>query len=90
MIMPISAEQIDYSLEVSRLLREAGIAALLYTEPNSMKAKLRYANRMGYSQVLILGENETSSSTVAVKDMENGQTSSVLMKELVDHLKEGR
>ena len=55
-----------------------------------MKAKLRYANRMGYSQVLILGENETSSSTVAVKDMENGQTSSVLMKELVDHLKEGR
>ena len=71
-------------------MREAGIAALLYTEPNSMKAKLRYANRMGYSQVLILGENETSSSTVAVKDMENGQTSSVLMKELVDHLKEGR
>ena len=90
MLMPISAEQIDYSLEISRLLREAGIAALLYTEPNSMKAKLRYANRMGYSQVLILGENETSSSTVAVKDMENGQTSSVLMKELVDHLKEGR
>ena len=90
MIMPISTEQIDYSLEVSRLLREAGVAALLYTEPNSMKAKLRYANRMGYSRVLILGENEAGSSTVAVKDMESGQTSSVSMKELVDRLKEGR
>ena len=89
MIMPISTEQIDYSLEVSRLLREAGVAALLYTEPNSMKAKLRYANRMGYSRVLILGENEAGSSTVAVKDMESGQTSSVSMKELVDRLKEG-
>ena len=90
MIMPISTEQIDYSLEVSRLLREAGVAALLYTEPNSMKAKLRYANRMGYSRVLILGENEAGSSTIAVKDMESGQTSSVSIKELVDRLKEGR
>ena len=52
MIMPISTEQIDYSLEVSRLLREAGVAALLYTEPNSMKAKLRYANRMGIVEYL--------------------------------------
>lgn len=86
MVLPLAAEQIRYGLEIADALRQSGIATLHYTEPNSVKAKFRYANRMGYRYVLVLGENEERDETVSVKDMNSGETTVVDRREIVEFL----
>ena len=86
MVLPLAAEQIRYGLEIADALRQSGIATLHYTEPNSVKAKFRYANRMGYRYVLALGENEERDGTISVKDMNSGETTVVDRREIVEFL----
>lgn len=83
-VLPLTTDQIGYGLEISDLLRQAGIATLHYTEPNSIKAKLRYANRTGYRYVLILGEAEVRGSTVSVKNMDSGESTIVSKQDIVE------
>jgi len=85
-VLPLSDEQIGYGLEVSALLRQAGISVLHYTEPNAIKQKLRYANKMGFKYALLLGSQEAEGNTVAVKDMTTGETSQVDKTAVVDFL----
>ncbi len=86
MVLPLTTEQIRYGLEIADTLRRAGIATLNYTEPNSVKAKFRYANRMGYRYVLALGENEERDETISVKNMDSGETTVVGREEIVEFL----
>lgn len=68
-VMPIDEAQIPYALSVAASLREAGIPTMFYSEPDAMKKKLRYADRMGFGYVLVIGESEVASRTVNFKDM---------------------
>ncbi|MFY9228170.1 MAG: histidine--tRNA ligase [Candidatus Microsaccharimonas sp.] len=68
-VMPINDAQNGYGVSVAATLRNAGIATMLYTEPDSLKDKLRYANRMGFAYVVLVGEAEAQAGTVTVKDM---------------------
>lgn len=86
MVLPLAAEQIRYGLEIADALRQSGIATLHYTEPNSVKAKFRYANRMGYRYVLVLGENEERDGTISVKDMDKGESVVVAKQDIVNFL----
>lgn len=86
MVLPLAAEQIRYGLEIADALRQSGIATLHYTEPNSVKAKFRYANRMGYRYVLVLGENEERDGTISIKDMNSGETTVVDRRGIVEFL----
>lgn len=86
MVLPLTTEQIGYGLEIADALRQSGIATLHYTEPNSVKAKFRYANRMGYRYVLVLGENEERDGTISIKDMNSGETTVVDRRGIVEFL----
>jgi histidyl-tRNA synthetase len=68
-VMPIGDEQISYGISAAATLREAGIATMLYSEPNALKDKLRYANRMGFDYVILVGAAEMAAGTVTLKDM---------------------
>ena len=85
-MLPLTTDQIWYGFEISDLLRQAGIATLHYTEPNNVKAKFRYANRMGYRYALVLGENEAHDSTVSVKNMDSGESTIVAKEDIVGFL----
>lgn len=87
-VLPLSSDQIGYGLEISDLLRQAGIATLHYTEPNNVKAKFRYANRMGYRYALVLGENEARDATVSIKNMDSGESAVVPKQGIVEFLRE--
>lgn len=87
-VLPLSSDQIGYGLEISDLLRQAGIATLHYTEPNNVKAKFRYANRMGYRYALVLGENEARDLTISVKNMDSGESAVVPKQDIVEFLRE--
>jgi histidyl-tRNA synthetase len=87
-VLPLTTNQIGYGIEIASLLRQAGIATLHYTEPNGVKAKFRYANRMGYRYALVLGESEAEGETVSVKNMSTGENTVVNKEEVVDFLRE--
>lgn len=83
-VMPINSEQSEYAIGVTATLREAGINTMLYTEDNSLKKKLLYASRMGFGQVIVIGDREVADDTVSLKDMTSGTTEPVLLDQLVD------
>ena len=85
-VLPLTPSQIGYGLEISDMLRQSGIAVLHYTEPNNVKAKFKYADRMGYRYALVLGENEAKDGTVSVKDMASGESIVVEKQDLLETL----
>lgn len=87
-VLPLGSEQIHYSLEIARRLRQEGMAVVHYTEPNSVKAKFRYANRMGYTWALVIGDTEAHERTISVKHMERGESTTVTEQELVTLLQQ--
>ena len=86
-VMPINAEQSAYAIGVAAILREAGIATMLYSETNGLNKKLRFADRMGFAHVIIIGEREVGDGTVSLKDMTAGTTDSIVLGELVEFIK---
>lgn len=86
-VMPIGSEQTDYALSVASRLREAGINTVFYSEMNDLSKKLRFADRMGFSKVIVIGEKEVAENTVSVKDMGVGTTESVSVDKLADQIK---
>lgn len=79
-IMPLSDLETPIALELAAALRLAGTPTILYTEPVTMKKRMRYADRMGISQVVIVGEEEVRSGLFTIKHMVAG-TSQKLTKE---------
>jgi histidyl-tRNA synthetase len=60
---------------------------MLNTEPGDLGKRLRYADRMGFPYVVVVGANEVSSNTVSLKDMGTKETQSVTVDDLLIHLK---
>ena len=87
-VLPLGDDQIPYGLEVSDLLRQAGLPTLHYTEPGNVRNKFRYANRMGYKYALVLGENEAKDKTVTVRRMDTGDSTVVAMQDVVASLRD--
>ena len=85
-VLPLSSEQIHYGLEISDMLRKANINTLLYTEQNSIKAKFKYADRMGFRYALVLGENEAQNKTITIKDMTTGESIASTQQDLLKNV----
>jgi histidyl-tRNA synthetase len=87
-VMPIDEAQVVYSLSVAAMLRQAGIATTLYTEPNALKKKVRYADQMGFDHVVLVGDSEMRVSSVTVKNMkaEERTSQTITLVELVRYI----
>ena len=74
LIMPLDEAAIPRALEVASHLRGLGTATIMHTEPDSIKKKFRYADRMGCRYVVVIGENELATGALSIKDMQTGET----------------
>lgn len=79
LILPIG-ETMEYCGEVLKSLNEKGYKATIYFEDDSLKKKMNYANKLGVSNVILIGEEEVEKDTVKVKDMNSGDTINVNYK----------
>ena len=86
-LMPFGDEQVPRALEVASMLRAAAIPVILYTEPVSMKKKMKYADRMGCNYVVVIGEDEINKGVLAVKNMTSSESTSMTVEELLKVLK---
>ena len=58
----------------------------VYPEPAKMKKQMEFANRKQIPFVILIGEDEISSNTYTLKDMDTGEQSKLSLAELIDHL----
>ncbi len=65
------------SLEVSHLLRSAGLRCELYYEADPLGAQIRYALKRGIPLVAIVGPDELMNGTVAMRDLRDKSQTSV-------------
>ena len=61
-------------------LRAEGIACGFDTVGRSIKAQMKYANKMGAAFTVVLGDNELESGTVRLKYMETGETQDMALE----------
>jgi len=71
MILPM-LEDMSYAFKIATALRNAGINTEVNYTKKSVKAMMNYANRIGVSYVLIVGEDEQKQELVTIKNMETG------------------
>lgn len=81
-VMPLAEQQIPAGLAVAQTLRSLGRPVMLYSEPNAIKKKMRYADRMGFNWVVIIGDQEAATDTVSLKNMKTGESKTVAVDEL--------
>lgn len=72
LIIPMT-EDMTKSIELASDLRKEGINTEVYLNDKKLKAKFKYADKLKIPHVAVIGEDEISSNTVKVKNMETGE-----------------
>ena len=71
LILPIG-DTLNYCGTVLKSLKEKGYGAAIYFENDSLKKKMKYADKCGASNVMIIGEDEMNNNVVNIKNMISG------------------
>ena len=74
------------SLKVVQKLRKNGFWAELYPDSAKMKKQFGYADKGGFTHVVMMGENEISADTLSIKNLKTGDQQSIIQGTLVDFL----
>ena len=84
----IFAEQcISYSMRVASMLREGGISAQLHLNPGQKMGKqFNAADRINASIVVVAGPDEYANNQVTVKDLRDGEQTSVALDSVVSYI----
>jgi histidyl-tRNA synthetase len=85
-VMPIDEAQIASSVAIAATLRKAGIATMLYTEPDKVNKKMKYADRMGFDFVVLVGARELESGNVSVRNMRTRTSAVIPVAELTGYV----
>ncbi len=80
LILPMT-DDLSPAVAFATACRGVGVRAQLYTEPKKFKAKMSYADRLGFPYVAFLGEDELAGGLVSLKDMATGEQTSVPLPE---------
>ncbi len=67
-------------------LRQKGVVVETDYMDRSVKAQMKYANKIGAQYTVIVGDNELQAGCANVKNMKNGETKEVKLDEIADYL----
>ena len=76
-----------HALQIISELRKEGISAELFPSSDKMKKQMGYANSHNIPYVAIIGEQEITDGTIALKNMATGEQKSMTAAELTELLK---
>ena len=82
MFVNFGEREAEHSLGIIRELRTNGISAELFPSSDKMKKQMGYANNKAIPFVAIIGEQEMTDGTVALKNMTTGEQKTVTAEEL--------
>lgn len=82
-----SAELKENSVKAASLLREKGINAEIWLDPDSkLDKQLKYADLRGVAYCIIIGPDEASSGNVTLKDLKNKTQESLSLDQVIQKL----
>lgn len=76
-IAPLGEKALGEAVKLAQSLRDAGCVVDLDYEGKSLKSQMRYADKIGASHVVILGENELKKKMAILRDMTSQQQQEV-------------
>lgn len=88
-LAPICEEAKKTYFSLVMELRKQGFIVETDLMDRSLKAQMKYADKLKAKFMLFLGEEELSSNTVKVKNMLNGESETVTNENLINFLKRG-
>ncbi len=88
LVLPMDESATDYALKLAHLLRTNDINVQTYAADGKFKNKMIYANKIGVPFVIVIGEDEVSSQTVTLKNMQTGMQEKCPSEALASVLKE--
>jgi len=77
LIIPLDENSLESAFLVARKLRENNIDTTLFPDFLKLKDSLRFADRKGFTWVIIIGEDEISKNKIQLKNMSNKEQSSI-------------
>ena len=86
-IAPMGENASKFALKLVNELRQNDISCEFDLMNRSLKAQMKYANKIGAKKVIIIGDNEIESGKLVVKDMEKSCQDEVLVSKLINTLK---
>lgn len=86
LVIPMD-ENYEYGIEVCNAIRSAGINTDIYLEGGKFVKKMKYANKLNISKVIIIGESEREANKVLLKDMVTGEQELLNIEEVIYKIK---
>ncbi len=74
LVIPMT-DALSFAVQTATTLRNAGVRAQLYTEQKKFKAKMSYADKLGFPFAALIGEDEIAQGKLSLKDMTTGAQS---------------
>jgi len=92
--VPISESHAEYAYMLKKMLLQEGIDAEVHDKNDSLNKRIRTAEKQRVPYVVIIGEEEVSNKTVAIRDRRNKEqynlTQDEFMVKLTKQLQEGK
>jgi threonyl-tRNA synthetase len=88
-LLPVSENYLNYAFQVKKSLDEAGIRVEVDIRDEKLGYKIREAQLEKVPFMLVLGENEKNSGTVAVRKRGEGDLGSKSILDIIEQIKEG-
>ena len=85
-IAPMGDNARAYALSLTRTLRNAGIFAECDMMSRSLKAQMKYADKIGAKRTLILGDAEIESGKAQLRDMAGGEQTEIVLADAAETL----
>jgi histidyl-tRNA synthetase len=74
-----AATRLGNYLRLAAELRSAGLGVEVYPEPKKLGKQLQYADKRGFRVALVIGDEEFAAGQCQVKNLANGESTSVLL-----------
>lgn len=87
-ICTIGNEAKKYAFSMATKLRSLGISVEIDNMGRSLKAQMKYANKLNVRYTIILGEDELKNNKVKLKNMDTGEESAIELDKIYDEISE--
>ena len=87
-ILPMSQETLEPSIQLSNKLRENDINTTIYLEDKKFKNKIQYASRSNIKYAIFVGEDEVAQNIYTIKNLFSTEQTQVDFENLIKILKE--
>ena len=72
------------AVEIAKDMREEGFSALLDLNPRSVRAQMKYADKLGAKFNVVIGDNEVEAKTAKLKNMQTGEETEINLDTFVN------